>query len=37
MIEELEKHRSSILTLLQRGKELSKEPNAPDFLKEDVK
>jgi nesprin-1 len=37
MIEELEKNRSSILTLLQRGKELSKEPNAPDFLKEDVK
>ena len=37
MIAELEKQRSPILSLLQRGKELAREPNAPDFLKEDVR
>ena len=29
--------RSTILGLLQKGKDLSKEPRAPDFLREDVK
>ena len=37
MIGELEKQRSSILSLLQKGKELTREVNAPEFLKDDVR
>ena len=37
MLAELEKQRSAILSLLQRGKDLSRELNAPEFLKEDVR
>ena len=29
--------RSTILGILQKGKDLSKEPRAPDFLREDVR
>ena len=37
MIQSLEDQRSTILGLLQKGKDLSKEPRAPDFLREDVR
>ena len=36
MIQKLEDHRSTILTLLQKGKDLCREPKAPEFLREDV-
>ena len=32
----MESQRSPILSLLQKGKDLQREPNAPDFLKQDV-
>ena len=37
MIQSLEDQRSTILGLLQKGKDLSKEPKAPEFLREDVR
>ena len=37
MIQKLEDQRSTILGLLQKGKDLSKEPKAPEFLREDVR
>ena len=36
MIQKLEDHRSTILSLLQKGKDLLREPKAPEFLREDV-
>ena len=36
LIEEQEKNRSEILSLLQRGKDLLRDPNSPPFLKDDV-
>ena len=37
MIQKLEDHRSTILSLLQKGKDLSREAKAPEFLREDVR
>ena len=36
MLEELENHRSTVLGLLQKGKDLCKDPKAPEFLRTDV-
>ena len=36
MIEQLEDQRSVILGLLQKGKDLCKDPQAPSFLRDDV-
>ena len=37
MIQKLEDNRSTILSLLQKGKDLCREPKAPEFLREDVR
>ena len=36
MLEKLEEQRSTILGLLQKGKDLCRDPKAPEFLRQDV-
>lgn len=37
IVKQLEEHRATIVSLMQKGKGLAKDPNAPEFIQEGIK